>query len=296
MINKKNILFPCILVTVLLSACDLPKPLGDLIGSVKMLMGISEPFTPKSASSPTPSPGTNAAANAVKVNAELLTEILQVVFNTKEITDQSNFVSLVSSLDQGASLEGIYRGLVMGARYRGLESNARAASPESIKFFAGEMGELQMGMKEPSAFSKDTAKLVPTIEYPSGTDDSGPDSYTFGDAPVKKEEQTVKTPKVIADEMMADFIGATPYTLKRVLSDEALKKIDELKDSPPELAQWYAKFVVRMCGMGIDFGLPQRNENDFDFHFRFAKTVSNDRLKWEVLNRYHRVINHLQEQ
>ena len=279
----------------------------------------------------TPSPSPSAEASAVKANAEILTEMFQVVFQQKEIEDQTLFASLVSTLDQGASLEGIYRGLVMGSRYRVLESKARAASPESIKFFASEMGELQPGMRSPTTFTKDTAKLFPTIDFPEGVESAGgqgagtgqgsdgegkvvealgkdgPDSLTFGDdskpaanikpsptsAPHIAHDQSKKSQKEIVDEMMQDFIGATPFTLKRVLCEEVMEKMDEIKGSPGELAQWYATFVVRMAATGVDFGLAQRNSVDFDFHFRFAKIISFDRLKWEVLNRYQRVLNQL---
>jgi len=296
--------------SVLLSACDVPIPLQNLMDSAKNLMGMSpakKETSPQPGASPAASP-LSAAAAAMAANSELLTEMFQVTFHQKEIEDQSLFSSLVSSLNQGASLEGIYRGLVMGSRYRVLESKAKAASPDAIKFFATEMGELQAGMKSPSSFTKDTAKQAPTIDYPEGAADSppsaganGPDSYTFGDtekkeaAPVPQSEPSGKrTKKEIASEILDDFIGATPFTLKRVLADEALRKIDELKDSPADLAQWYASLVVRLAETGTDFGLPQRNTTDYDFHFRFARTMSVDRVKWEVLNRYHRVINRIE--
>ena len=220
--------------------------------------------------------------------------MFQVTFNKKEIEDPSQFSGFLSSLNQGASLEGIYRGLVMGARYRVTESNAKAASPAAIKFFASEMSELQNGMKNPTVFSKDTAKLFPTIEYPEGTNDSIPDKLTFGDTKEGEKDAAKKDKNQLTAEMLQDFIGATPYTLKRVLAEEALKKMDEMKDSPADLAQWYAGLVVHLSAANTDFGLPQRNSSDFDFHFRFARTMSIDRVKWEVLNRYHRIINRIE--
>lgn len=282
-------LFSILTMTLVLSACKVPAPLENAVEWMKNLVGMAQVAETKPAPSPTPALSPQVAAQ--KANAELLAEMYHVVFHQKEIEDQSTFASLVSSLNQGASLEGIYRGLVMGSRYRVLESKAKAASPDAIKFFALEMSELQAGMKNPTKFTKDTAKLVPSIDYPEGISDTGPDSLTFGDTP---PEISKKTAKEIVEEMLQDFIGATPFTLKRVLADEALKKMDEMKDSPGEMAQWYASHVERMSGTNTDFGLPQRNANDFDFHFRFAKTMAVDRVKWEVLNRYLRVINHLE--
>jgi hypothetical protein len=274
---------------ILLSACEVPIPVQNAVESAKKLMGM--PIEPKA--TPAVSPALSAEATAVKANAELLAEMFQVVFNKKEVDDPSLYTSLLPSLNQGASLEGIYRGLVMGSRYRVWESKAKAASPNAIKFFAMEMGELQDGMKSPSQFTKETAKLAPSIDYPEGADNT-PESLTFGDQKDSNQEDVKKTKQQITEEILQNFIGATPFTLKRILSDEALKKMDEMKDSPNDQAQWYAALVVRLSVAKTDFGLPQRNSDDFDFHSRFAKTMSLDRVKWEVLNRYHRIINRLE--
>jgi hypothetical protein len=280
-----------LLICVSLTACNVPAPLENSVESFKKMMGMA--FQPKGPPRPSPTP-MSAEAAAGKANAELLAEMIQTTFNQKSVEDQSLFVSLVSSLNQGASLEGIYRGLVMGSRYRVLESNAKAASPDAIKFFASEMGELQAGMKMPTVFTRDNAKQFPTIDFPEGVSDNGPDHLDFSPTKDDNQEPTKKTAQDITAEMLQDFIGATPFTLKRVLADEVMKKIDEIKDSPADLAQWYATLTVRLSGANTDFGLPQRNTNDFDFHFRFAKTMAVDRVKWEVLNRYHRIINRVE--
>ena len=293
---------------------------------------------PDLGSSPTPAAVTPPP---VKPNADLLTEMFQVVFQKPEIEDKPLFTSLVSSLNQGASLEGIYNGLVLGATYRGMESKGSAAIPAAIKFFVAELSELQVGMKSPTLYNKDMPKLVPTISYPAGMhpkaaglpkpkDESipsaakteaiggdGPDSLSFGETPkptVKLAPSPTPTPEVSvgqssnseqalvkktqrenADELFEVFIVATPLTLKRVLCDEVMKKIDEMKDSPDMLAQWYAGFAVRMVPNNIDFGLPLRNSGDFDLQLSFAKTKSIDQLKWEVVNRYQRVLNKLNQ-
>lgn len=278
---KKSII---ILIPVLLSACNVPEPLENAVESFKRLVGVGIV-----APTPAASPSVSAEVAMTKANAELLAEMFQVTFNKKEV-DDPQYASLVSSLNQGASLEGIYRGLVMGSQYRVLESKAKAASPDAIKFFAMEMGDLQITMKNPTLFTKDSAKQLPTIDYPDG-DSATPDSYTFGET--KQTSDAKKTKQQLVDELLQDFIGATPYTLKRVIADEVLKKIDEMKDSRADLAQWYAGLVVHLSGAHTDFGLPQRNSDDFDFHSRFATTMSLDRVKWEVLNRYHRIINRL---
>ena len=253
--------------------------------------------------SPSAQPSATTPSSLAKANLELLSEVFKVTFNETEIDDKSNFGELVHSLNQGASLEGIYRGLVSGSRYRTLETKSKAASPALIKVFAFEMAEIQNEMKDPTGFSQDTAKRAPSIDYPVGGDDSTGDS-AVDSTPVANAPTQIVGEKIDKatrmNSLMQVFIGASSFTLKRVLADEAMKKMDELKDSRGELAQWYAKLAVRFCDVKVgdtqvDFGLPQRNLADFDFHFKFAQNMALDRVKWEVVNRYHRYLNALSE-
>lgn len=234
----------------------------------------------------TDAPGGQTAGALAKANSELLSEMLKVVFNQEKIEDKSEFGTLVHTLNQGASLEGIYHGLIMGSRYRALESSSKASSPRLLKIFAFEIVELQVSMKNPTEFEAGESKKAPTIEFPDGNV-----SIPLVNVKNTQDVKQKKDKKVAMTEMLELFIGASPYTLKRVLADEALKKLDELKDSPGDLARWYAQFVLHMCDTKVDFGLELRNRPDFDFHFKFAQNMAPDRVKWEVLNRYHRYLN-----
>ena len=86
------------------------------------------------------------------------------------------------------------------------------------------------------------------------------------------------------------FAGASFFTLKRVMGDEALKLVAARASTPEQLALWYSKWAVQMTGLGIDFGLVLRNSKDENFHYKWALSISPDRVKWEVLNRVHRVL------
>ncbi len=271
---------------LLLSACD---PAVDRFENeaklfVRHLMidvfKVTPPETLNVKASPTP--GSVTSSEMAKANSEILLEVYQVTYDETEVDSREKFGELVNSLNGGASIEGVYRGIVMGNRYRGLEAKGKAASPALLKAFAIEMAELQSTMVEPTVFSPDTAKSAPTIDYPDGSE--APAATPSQEVKAKDRDQAVK-------ELVVIFLGATPFTLKRALADEALKKMDELKDSPAEFAQWYARFVVRMCDARVDFGLPQRNNPNPDFHVLFAKNMASDRVKWEVLNRYHRYLN-----
>jgi hypothetical protein len=245
------------------------------------------PSLVKVKATPTPAPPSEDLA---KENSELLAEMLKVVFDENDIDQKAMFNGLVSSLNQGASLEGIYRGLVMGSHYSALESKAQAAGPTELKAFAIEMADLQDTMKNPSVFSVDDAKKAPTIDYPTEADANATPSAPS--ASQGSPEFTKKRDKgEVRDELLQIFIGASGYTLKRTLGNEALNKLDEVKGNLSDLAQWYATFVVRMAQSKVDFGLPLRNRPDFDFHYKFAQKMALDRVKWEVLNRYHRYLN-----
>ncbi|MBU6154984.1 MAG: hypothetical protein KGP28_11830 [Bdellovibrionales bacterium] len=227
----------------------------------------------------------------VKENQELLSEMIRVVFDRNDSEDQADFDALARTLNQGASLEGIYRGIIMGSRYRALESNSQAAAPAVLKVFSSEMAELQEGMREPTRFDPEQAKLAPRIEYPSeplvpliSFPSSSPSpSSVDPDRPLSKSGNF--------QALLRIFVGASPYTLKRVLAEEALKRFEEAGGDPSAIPLWYAGLAVRLSGANVDFGLELRRKPDFEFHKAFAKKIAMDRVKWEVLNRYHRLLN-----
>jgi hypothetical protein len=220
-----------------------------------------------------------------KENQELLAELVRVVFNQEASEGQGDFEALVHTLNQGASLEGVYRGLVMGSRYRGLESKGQGATPAELRVFANEMAELQMTMRHPTHFDMDS-KNVPQIEFPDET------SVNASPAPSRSEEGEGKKDRAaLEQDLLKKFIGASLFALKRVLGEEALRKFEESKNDSGEIAQWYASLVLRLINQGVDGGLELRNKPDFQFHLRFAEKMALDRVKWEVLNRYHRYLN-----
>lgn len=177
----------------------------------------------------------------------------------------------------------------MGSHYRALETRAKAAAPNAVKFFALEMAELQLSMKNPTKFDKNSAKNYPTIDFPDGL----PESVDLTPEVQSGEKKEPQSKQERAEEILQTFIGATSFALKRVMSEEILKKMDEQKNSPADMAHWFATTAIRLNVSKMDFGLPQRSSPDFEFHHKFAKAVSPDRLRWEVLNRYHRIFNNL---
>jgi hypothetical protein len=284
------------------SGCDTGNPgLNQIIVQVQNFLGFTQsgnvPKEVKDEVNSVGSPAPRQTAGALaKENSELLAEMFNVVFDQKDSETKTDFGSLAMSLNQGASLEGIYRGLVAGSRYRALESKSQGAGPTELKAFAIEMSELQDTMKNPSTFDSD-ARKAPTIQYPTENDAAETDARDDANANTPEAHDgsqavTKKKDKIeVRNELLETFLGASGYTLKRVLGNEALKKMDEMKDDRGEMAKWYADFVIRMAQSKVDFGLPLRSQPDYDFHFKFAQKMAVDRTKWEVLNRYHRYLN-----
>jgi hypothetical protein len=267
-------------------ACDPVAKINEIIAALRHEEK-NLPAEVKNEMSTAQDPAQKASASELaRANLELLSEMMKVVFDQDEVEDRSGFGGLAHGLNEGASLEGIYQGMIMGSRYRALESKSQAASPADLKLFAEEMAELQLSMKNPSVFVPEEAKKAPSIDFPDGSNPNIPVSKAGTQVVEKKREKAE-----LMEDLLQTFIGASKFTLKRILGQEALKKIDEMKGDSGDLARWYAQFVLRMCEKKVDFGLDLRVKPDFDLHFKFAQRMALDRVKWEVLNRYHRYLN-----
>jgi len=293
--NKTKIVGSLLTLTLFATACDPMKP-KEVIAEAKKMLGIPEqrvvPKEVKDELGVVPDKGNaTPASELAKENSELLSEMMRVIFDKEDVDNRTNFGELAHSLNQGASLEGIYEGIIMGSHYRALESKSQAASPNELKAFAIELADLQLSMKNPSVFNSADAKKAPSIDYPDGSSADIP-TASSGSQVVEKKKDRMQ----LQTELLQTFIGASGYTLKRTIGEEALKKIDEMKNDSGDLAQWYAHFVLHMCETKVDFGLELRNRPDFDFHFKFAQKMALDRVKWEVLNRYHRYFNFIADQ
>jgi hypothetical protein len=274
-------------LSMALSACDPIQEIRDFFW-----LDAARKGPPAGADLLEPEPSEKVAfkGGLARENRELLAEMIRVVFDREDSEDLADYEPLVQTLNQGASLEGVYRGIIMGSRYRALESGSQAAAPSVLKLFATEMAEVQEGMREPTRFDPERARQVPRIDYP---EDVSPDATP---------KETVLAPPSSPGGRIADksanyrgllkiFVGASPFTLKRVLCEEALRKFEEAGGDPSAIPLWYAGLAVRLSRSHLDFGLEQRSSQDFEFHKNFAQRIAIDRVKWEVLNRYHRYLN-----
>ncbi|MEK6578246.1 MAG: hypothetical protein AABZ55_03390, partial [Bdellovibrionota bacterium] len=244
-------------------------------------------------------PGENDAfssENAVraKINSEILGEMVRVVLGTGQIP-ASEFGSLVDSLNQGASFEGVYNGLVRSGRYRKLEVEYPKTTSTVISSFSDELIRVESDLKLLTEFDLSSALPLGYMDpsNPGATDPRIQGMHDFVKPLVlnRKEQDLLGQAK----KFQKLFSRSSLFTLKRVLGEEILKIVDEKKQDRLDLAIWYSKWAVRMAAKKVDFGLPLRNSADEKFHFDWAMKASVDQLQWETLNRIHRLLNEAHE-
>jgi len=275
-------------LSVGMTACELSEPVGSWV--VALTGGSTPVAVPSVAASRVPSLEelAQSAAKRAQQNAEFLQEMFRVVL-LKEPQASPEFSGLLDSLNQGATFEGVYNGLTHSSAYRDVETASPSASPETLKAFSEELAALELELKERTLFDSRSGKPLARMEQPTGQE-SG-DLPAGVSAEAMAPQRAAATAPALSAEYMKVFVGASTYTLKRVLGDEAIKLISVKGAGRADLVEWYVKFVTRLADRKVDFGLDLRNKVDLDFHRNWAMTASVDKLQWEVLNRLHRVLN-----
>ena len=290
---KMTRFFPLLLILLSLSSCvQLPDSVRPYARwAVKKLFPelLKKPASPAATATTGSASYSSQAAKEAKANAELLHEMDQVIY-IHEPENRSDFGNMVDSMNQGASLEGIYNGLVHSSDYRKLEVASPGSTAEALHIFCEQLASLEAELPMPTKFDATSAQPLALPVQPSADDSAveedfgqSPSPSPSANAPFDKKAWTEKYSQI--------FVGSSIYTLKRILGDEALKVVAVKKDYPSTLYQWYSQWAVHMTSYGVDFGLEQRNSTDPQFHYDWAKSASQDRLEWEILNRIHRVLN-----
>jgi simple sugar transport system permease protein len=234
-------------------------------------------------------------ARKSRENGELLAEIIRVVFGHAP-KNPAVFADYRASLNQGASLEGILNGLVHSTAYREFETTAPRASVAARAFFVDELVRLQEGLvssgHDPIAFTDATPLPLAKIEIPTGAPDSGKLPETVW----KYQRKT--SPATYAKA----FANSSTPILRRVFIEAVEARIDGFPSATsPEFGTWYSDLAARLAGAGVDFGLPQRNLASVDYHREMFRALVKsrtagevrDRILWESLNRYLRILNQL---
>jgi hypothetical protein len=296
-----NKYFTIIIPMILLTGCNVDEVVTRITDAVQVLFFSGNPAKTTGKGPATTKASLSAlTAQRAKQNAEMLHEIYHVVY-LQEPNNPREFASLVDSLNQGASLEGVYNGLIHSSDYRELEKAHPGSNSKVLQFFVEELVRTEVLLSSITVFSADAAKPLATPVEPTGTDEEidFPATAPTKAAPVASPASSPSKEEVdkLFHQYAHDFAGGSYFTLKRVLGDELLELMSQKSrdpNDPKALAKWYGKFVHRMAGTGVDFGLALRNNPDDKFHEGWAESVSGDQLRWEVLNRIHRVINSLE--
>jgi hypothetical protein len=179
----------------------------------------------------------------------LVTEMLEQIY-ARPIKDKSVAAGWANVLSQRASIEGVYRGLILSSDYLALESG-KPSDLKALRFFGNEMAML---------------------DYPAATEE---------DSRVKDASA-----RYVKDSMRLPI-----YTLKREMGDRILREANQRKADPEKLAAWYSGIATRWAKYNVNFGLPQRNQKDEAFHFKWAKENTLGMIQWELLNKAHRILN-----
>lgn len=257
--------------------------------SVLLLSGCEFKLKPDPEPSPSAVPQKeelSERAKRARANSEILQEMFKVVFN-EAAQNPAQFGNLLDSINQGASFEGIYNGLVYGDAYRKLETTARNAPPRALAIFSEELAKFAIDLPRAPQYDEHSFAELDADQAAS----RGIMALEYGKAQGNGSSPQPQTVESLRSKYTQVFIGAGAFRLKRVLGEVAIQVVGQNREYPQKMALWYAKWAVRMCAQGVDFGLPQRNQADEGFHFDWAVRAGEDRVKWEVLNRIHRLIN-----
>jgi hypothetical protein len=241
-------------------------------------------------------------------NSEILQEIYRVVW-VVDPPSPSEFGTWLNSINQGASFEGVYNAFTHSTVQRRLESDPKSsASPAALGAFAAQLARLLLEMPEVPEFTARDARPLATIdplEESVAEDESrkdglkpGPKTRLMEFAPLAGGAGRDPVPptrpsfEVLSSKLASAFNGASVFTLKRVLGDWALKVMARLREESPErLWSWYVDFAIEGAALKVDFGLRLRSDTDRSFHRSWAEKAGEDLIRWEVLNRLHRILN-----
>lgn len=104
--------------------------------------------------------------------------------------------------------------------------------------------------------------------------------------------QIKKKPK---EEFLERFKEVPFFTAKRVLGEALLTHLDEIAQDSDRVSTGFGKWVERSNATEFKtaFGSKARDDSTAESSREWARTAALDSIKWEALNRMHRVMNAL---
>ncbi|MEK7689668.1 MAG: hypothetical protein AAB425_01465, partial [Bdellovibrionota bacterium] len=235
--------------------------------------------------------------------------LMQVVYDIPNKTwetseDQAlrrDFAILLDIMMQGASIEGVYNGMVHSGKYRELERKPpspdggfRVASAAVLEIFARELAELEKDLADPRQFDARDATPATSFEPLRADEYEASGGIAPGGNPAEldsKSPAAAERRRKSSKEYAALFVGGTVFTLKRVLSDEWVRLVASHSGDRNALAARYARMTERMNRDGVFLGSERRGRKDSKFHYEWAMQARPEQVLWEGLNRIHRVLN-----
>lgn len=251
-------------IWVMASGCEFPRKLAAEIDALKaVLTGKVSPLARDAKQT--------ELERIARERAEVLQEMIRVTL--EEDPRAEEFRDWLEALVEGASVEGIYNGLVSSARYRELEKSSGPAPDGALKLFAEAMARAQGRRQHPRGFARADALPLPEVVWPGSPDSPVPPAAA----------RTLRT----AAEFREFFSGASRFTLKRLLGATLLEL---LAPASPDRFSAYAEWAAWVNQQGVDLGLKERERGDAAFHEAWARAATPDQLTWEALNRAHRLL------
>lgn len=237
--------------------------LGPLLGMRLSLTAAPAPkATPKEPELPSP--------DNRQLNADFIREMFRVVM-IRDVRSREEFDKYMTMMDQGGHYEGIYNGVVYAADYK--EKEKGVAPVGALKAYAEITAQLMLDQKY------DSLKI------------KAPDSEVDAPADAAPPQPSEPERLSIVGDLEREAITKSTFTLKKLMGEQVLKTIELKKEYREKLATWYAHFTVALNKRNVDFGIADRNKTTEYFHYKWALDADEDRLKWECLNRIHRVMN-----
>jgi simple sugar transport system permease protein len=254
-----------------LTGCDFPTPnVSTLLSKALSVLDTQPAPSPKPAATPTE---IVLSPDHRQMNAEFIREMFNSVLQ-RSVRGNDEVLKYMNIMDQGGHYEGIYNGIVYSEEFRAKEKGV--APIPTLKMYAELMTQIYYDQK-----------LDPLRIPPPETPDVPPPTPTVAPPPQPTDEQRQQTRL----DFEKEGITQSFYTLKRRLGEETLKTIELKREYKEKFATWYGRFTVFLNKKGVDFGLPQRNNQSEYFHYKWALDADEDRLKWECLNRIHVLMN-----
>lgn len=205
------------------------------------------------------------------VNAAYLKELFKVALG-RDLRNQEEFDKFMNVMDQGASYEGIYNGLIYSQEYKDKEKGV--APVGAVKAYADIMAQLKLDQKY------DSLKIT-----------ASETSDVINKDKLEPPQPTELERTSLVGDFEREALALSLYTLKRKLGEEVIRTIELKREYKEKFATWYGRFTVFMNKKGIDFGVPLRNRKDEYYHYKWALEADEDRLRWECLNRAHILMN-----